>query len=137
MTIVQFFQKYDGRFVDYDHVWGFQCVDLMRQFVKELYGVNPYAAIPQTGAAKNIFNNFIENRYFKKIYNSPTNMPQKGDLVFWRFYPFVTGWAGHVAICSEASLMTMITFDQNYPTGQPCKYVRHSYKGCLGWLKKK
>ena len=136
MSFDEFISKYSGRFVNYDGKYGYQCVDLIRQYCKEVIGVEGYTAIPQTGAAKSIFNNFPNagNKYFTKILNSPTNAPQKGDIVFWGTYLFVTGWAGHTGVCSESNVMNFISFDQNYPTGQPCKFVKHSYKGVLGWL---
>jgi len=141
MTIKEFFDKYNSKYVDYDKVYGYQCVDLMRQFVKEVYNLNPYVAIPTTGWAKNIFNNFKDNQYFKKVLNTPYDIPKRGDIVFWGYYPFLYGWGGHVGIFDSGDLYTIISFDQNYPTGQPCRFVRHGtsrwfhgYRGCLGWL---
>ena len=133
----QFFTKYNGKYIDYDKVWGFQCTDEMRQYIKEVDNFAPYTAVPVSGNAKDIFKNFVSNKYYSKILNSPTNAPQKGDLVFWGFYPLVTGWAGHVAVCSVANGMNMVTFDQNYGNPKFCKFVAHSYKGVMGWLHKK
>lgn len=142
--IDDFFRKYENKFVDYDKSFGCQCVDLIRQFVKEIYKVNPYTAIPTTGWAKNIFLNFKENQYFKKILNTPSNIPQKGDIIFWTNYPLLYGKEGHTSIVKEADLYSIISFDQNYPTGSPCRFVKHGtnklyhgYRGCLGWLRKK
>ena len=136
MSTQEFFDKYNNKFIDYDGVWGFQCTDLIRQYIKEVLGLNPYVAIPQTGAAKNIFNNFPAggNKYFTKVLNGPTNAPKQGDLVFWGTYPFVTGWAGHTAICESAGTMNLITFDQNFGSVKSCRFVKHSYKGIGGWL---
>ena len=134
MNVQQFFSKYNGKFIDYDGMYSTQCTDLMRAYIKEVLGWSPYVAIPQTGWAKNIFNNFSNNKYFTKILNTPTGMPKKGDLVFWGYYPFVTGWVGHVAVYDSGDVMKLITFDQNYKTGTPCHYQKHSYRGVLGWL---
>ncbi len=144
MNYKQFVDKYNGRYLDQD---GFpkdnpyQCVDLMRQYCKEVLGVSGYTAIPPTGTAKNIFLNFKDNKYFKKVLNGPTNIPKQGDLIFWGTYPFVTGWAGHVALFDSGDLYTVLAFGQNYPTGQPCKFTKygrskilHGYRGILGWL---
>jgi len=139
MTHDQFLAAYNGKYVDYDKAFGFQCVDLMRKYVNDVFGLPPYKAIPQTGTAKNIFLNFPRtgNQYFSKIFNAPTNAPQKGDIVFWGTYLFVTGWAGHVGICTDAGTMKLVSFDQNYPTGTPCHYQSHSYRGVMGWLHRK
>lgn len=142
MTLNEFLNKYNYRYLDYDGHFGYQCVDLIRGYVKQVYGVNPYVAIPTTGNAKDIFNKFTTNKYFQKIKNTPNGIPQKGDIIFWGTFPTLYGWAGHVGIYIEGDLYNIISFDQNYPTGQPCKYVRHGvnkwlhgYRGCLGWLR--
>ncbi len=133
----QFFNKYNGKFINYDGVWGFQCTDLMRQYVKEVFNVNPYTAIPTTGSAKNIFKNFKDNKYFKKVLNTPTGVPPKGSIIFFKtsiLPPWIYGFDGHVAIVSGADINRMITFDQNYPKRSFCKFVNRNYKDCIGWL---
>jgi cell wall-associated NlpC family hydrolase len=142
MTYNDFLNRWMNHYVDYDKAYGFQCTDLMRQYVREVYGLAPYTAIPSTGSAANIYKNFKSNKYFKKIDNTPTGLPKKGDIIFWKYYPGLFGWAGHVGIYDSGDMYTIISFDQNYPTGQPCKLVRHGinkwlhgYRGCLGWLR--
>ena len=137
----QFKSIWNGKYNNYDGLYGRQCTDLMRQYVKDVHGYEPYTAIPTTGAAKNIFNNFKSNKYFTKILNTPNNVPKKGDIIFWGWYVTVTGPDGHVAIYDTGDVFTFTSFDQNYPTGQPCKFVKHGsnkflhgYRGCLGWL---
>ena len=137
MTFEQFITKYNGRYIDFDGAYGFQCVDEIRQYIKEVLGWGPYIALPTRGNAKDIFIKFPDggNKYFQKIKNGPNNMPQKGDLVFWTWYPFKIGWAGHTAIASVSWLMGLNTFDQNFPTDSFCRFTLHDYKGCLGWLR--
>lgn len=137
MTNDQFFTKYNGRYIDYDHAFGNQCTDEMRAKVKEVDGLDPYIAIPTTGNAKDIFKNFKENQYFKKVANGPYNAPKKGDIVFFGTYIGLYGWSGHVGVCSAADSMNLVLFEQNYPTGSTCRFGKHSYKGCLGWLVRK
>ena len=114
----------------------------MRFYIKEVHGYDPYKAVPAGANAKTIFQNFKDNRYYRKILNNPNNVPKQGDLVFWGYYPTVTTWAGHVAIFDKGDLYTIISFDQNYPTGRPCLLVkhgtsklRHGYRGVMGWLR--
>jgi surface antigen len=137
MNHSQFTGKFNGKFIDYDNAYGFQCVDLMRKYVLDVYGLKPYVAIPTTGNAKNIFYNFRDNKYFKKVLNTPNNMPKKGDIVFFKtsvLPPWFYGFAGHVAVVDSANVMSMILFGQNYPTGSACSFRKFSYKDCLGWL---
>ena len=138
MGVDEFFTKYTGKPVDYDGKYGYQCVDLMRQYVKEVLGLDGYI-IPPVTYAKQIFYNMPNggNKHFIKIFNKPTNAPKKGDIVIFKnswLPPWLYGWAGHVEICSEAAVMTMVNFSQNWPTGTFCHFQKHSYKDCLGWL---
>lgn len=144
MTHKQFVDKWNGRYVDFDGRYGFQCMDLMRQYVKEVHGLPPYAVIPSAPTAKQCFLNFKSNAYYTKVLNGPNNVPKQGDLVFWGTYPFVSGWAGHVAIFDSGDLYTVVSFDQNYPVGSRCRLYKHGsskilhgYRGVMGWLHKK
>jgi CHAP domain-containing protein len=136
MTHDDFVSKYKGRYIDYDGAYGYQCVDLMRLYQKEVFEVPPNS-IPAAGYARDIYKNFKPNQYFDKINNTPTGIPQKGDIIFFNTYPFVYGIAGHVAIYHEGNVNTLISFDQNYPTNTACHLQKHSYRGCLGWLRRK
>lgn len=137
MTHNQYINKYNGKYIDYDGSFGSQCVDLMRSYVKEVVGLNPYIAIPTRGYAKDIFKRFVNNHHYTKVYNSPTNVPKQGDIIFWGTYPFVTGIAGHVGIVESANVNNFVVFNQNYPTNTPCQMRKFSYKGIMGWLTKK
>jgi hypothetical protein len=134
MTPQSFFNKWNGKYCEFNNdQYLFQCVDLARQYIKEVLGY-PQASMPPAGYAKDIFKNFVGNDYFGKVPNGPYNAPRTGDIVFWGYYPFVTGWAGHVAICSTASTYGLVTFDQNWSNPSFCRYVNHKYRGVLGWL---
>lgn len=133
MTYKQFRDKYLGKFVDYDKRYGFQCVDLMRQYLKEVRGVDPYKVLPGATYAKQLFWNY-KTGPLTKVLNGPTNAPKQGDVVFWNTFPFVTGIAGHVGIVESADANSLIVFSQNYPTGSACSLRKFSYKGVMGWL---
>lgn len=133
-TINEFFNKYNGKYIDFDKNGKYWCVDLMRTFLVEVLGLSGWN-LPAVTYAKQIFTNFnTSNKNFTRIYNTPTGVPKKGDIIFWRYYFRVTGWAGHVAIFNSGNVNSLITFDQNYPTGFPSRFVKHSYRGIMGWL---
>lgn len=136
ITLDQFIKKNNGRFVDYDRAFGYQCVDLMREYIIECLGLAPYKVIPPVNYAKNAFYNYTGN-VFNKIWNGRTNYPKKGDIIFWKTYPFVTGIAGHVGIVVSADVNNIIVFNQNYPTRNPCLLRRFNYRGVIGWLSPK
>jgi hypothetical protein len=136
MSHDQFTKKYLGRYVDYDGAFGAQCVDLMRQYCKEVLGVDG-GTLPRAGYAKDIFKKYDGKGKFEKIFNSPSNVPQKGDIIFWDTRPPVTGIAGHVAIVERADVMNLISFDQNYPRPLTCRFVKHDFRGVMGWCRLK
>lgn len=135
LTFQQFLDKWNGQYCEYsDPANRYQCQDLMRQYVQDVLGL-PQSALPGALYAKDVFNNY-KGTAFRKVYNNPLNFPPNGALVFWKYYPFVVGWAGHVGINvgDGASIYNFISFDQNYPTRTACHRQLHSYKGVMGWL---
>ncbi len=140
LTHKQFLTKYLGRFVDYDGKWGNQCVDLIRFYIREVFGREAYVVLPGAPTAKQIYTNFTGNAFFKKVANTPNNMPKQGDLVFFKtsvWFPFLYFSAGHTAVVDSANLYSMIVVEQNYPTGHSVRLFKRSYKDCLGWITRK
>jgi hypothetical protein len=137
MTYNDFIWKWNNRYCDYDGHFGNQCVDLMRQYCKDVFNVDGYVAISPRGNAKDIFYNFKDNKYFKKVLNTKNNIPKKGDIIFFKtslLPKWLYGIAGHVAIVDQADLYSMVLFNQNYPTGRYCEFRKFTYKDCIGWL---
>ena len=54
MTFNDFQKKYIGKAVDYDKVAGVQCVDLVDQYLKEVFGITGV----YVGGAKELYNRF-------------------------------------------------------------------------------
>jgi len=128
MTADQFFVKYAGKYIDYDGYYGYQCVDLYRQFVKEVYGCQQ--SPPVSGAAK-VWDTYNKD-FFTRIPNGPVNYPNRGDIVIWNTK--AGGGYGHIAIAMDAGSYTFNSFDQNWPTGSRCHKQPHNYTNVLGWL---
>lgn len=131
MTFQDFLEKYNGKYIDLDHAYGAQCMDLMHLYVVEVLGLNN-TGILAAPAAKDVYNNFSNltgHDNFEKIANTPTGIPQEGDIVL-----FGLGQFGHVCVFIEGNENKFTSFDQNYPTGSPCHVQSHTYTGCLGWL---
>jgi hypothetical protein len=132
MTVQEFVTKYENQTVDFDGKYGGQCVDLYRQYVKEVLDL-PQSP-PVTGA-KDIFNSYLSD-HFTRITNTPTGIPRNGDVVIWGSE---VGQYGHVAIFLEGDTSSFLSFDQNWPVGSKCHQQLHddNYKGVLGWLRPK
>lgn len=140
MTHDAFIKTYSNKYVEFaDPVNRYQCVDLMRKYIQEVWGTDPYI-LPRGIYAKNIYYSTVTNTKVIKIPNTPTGVPQKGDIIFWKtslFYPWLYGIAGHVGVFNNGDVNNIISFDQNWPTFAPCHLQRHSYKDILGWIRKR
>jgi hypothetical protein len=121
-----FFSKYNGKGIDFDGFYGFQCMDLYQQFNKEVVG-----GIVVHGNAIDMWTAYPKASYIQ-IKNEPTNFPQEGDVVIWGQG---VGQYGHIAVCSTANANAFVSFDQNWPVGSKCHFQNHSFKYVLGWLR--
>lgn len=136
MTFDNFIAKWNGRGIDFDGYYGDQCMDLMHQYCVEVLGLTD-GRILAAPSAKDVYLNYPKtfgSQYFTQIANTPTNVPQKGDIIFWGTG---IGPYGHVAIFRDGNVNSFNSFDQNFPTGSKCKIVKHDYRGVLGWLRLK
>jgi hypothetical protein len=130
MSFDDFIDKWDLKGVDFDGIYPNQCMDLMHQYVYEVLGLTD-KTILAAPAAYQVFTNFSWGQYFDKIVNSPTGVPQKGDIVL---FGTAIGAYGHVCIFIEGDANQFTSFDANWPTGSLCHKQSHNYNGVLGWL---
>lgn len=128
MTFDEFVNTYLGKKVDFDGVYGGQCVDLYRQYVKDVIG--GLQSAPVIGAY-DIWETYNKDT-FTRIDNTPTGVPQKGDVVIWN--KNVGGGFGHVAIFIEGNANSFTSLDQNWPTLSVVTKTNHNYTNVLGWL---
>src|SRR3990167_3818236 len=125
MSFEDFIAKYNGKGIDFDGAYGFQCMDLAHRYAIDVVGKD----IPAVPAAKDEWNKTISG--YDKIKNTPDGLPQKGDIVIWGTD---IGAYGHIAVFLEGNLTTFTSFDQNWPVGSLCHKQSHNYKGVLGWF---
>ena len=137
ITYAEFIKKYSGKAKDYDGVAGVQCVDLIKYYLKEVFGLNPGA----WGDAHCYYDNFNNisalTKNFTRIANTPSFVPQKGDIVVWA--PSLNGGWGHIAIATgQGDTKCFYSYDQNW-TGNhdACKMVKHNYNHVYGVLRPK
>lgn len=138
MTLEEFVNKYNGKPVDYDGVYGAQCVDLARQYWKEKEGIKEHTGpCATTGGAKDLFLDYdkmpLEKKYFTRI---KTKSPKPSDVVIWDSTD--KNEFGHVAIClGLLGTDTVIVFEQNGFKQDGAKVNIRSKKNMLGVLRKK
>jgi len=88
LTIGEFLDKYLGRKIDFDSAYGAQCVDLFRQYCREVLGVSQPK--PVDGARELWIN---DQKDFNKL---SKNMAEPGDTIIWNSNS--NNSYGHVAI---------------------------------------
>ena len=114
MNFDEFVKKYLGKAIDYDNAYKAQCVDLIKMYLKYVFGIVPKSI----GNAHAYFNNFalhpFLNKHFVRIKNTPKFIPMKGDIcVFGKGFSKSHN-CGHVGIATdECNLNRVSMYDQN------------------------
>ena len=131
MNFDEFVKTYKGKKVEYDKVSYYQCVDLVKMYVDKVLNLHfgAYGNAKDYYYSYKIIPTLCNN--FTKIANTPTFIPQKGDIVVWN-----NGKNGHIAIATgEGTTRWVNSFDQNYGLNKRCRIVKHDYKNFLGVLR--
>ena len=137
MLLDDFVNKYKGKKVDFDGVYGAQCVDLFRQYTKECLGIAEHTgSCSTTGGAKDLFLDYnkmpIEKKYFIRITNKNI-IP--GDVAIWDSTE--KNKYGHVAIVLGVLNNRLIVFEQNGFTQNGAEINIRTKDKLLGALRKK
>ncbi|MCM1218934.1 MAG: CHAP domain-containing protein [Lachnospiraceae bacterium] len=133
MTLLEFVQRHIKTRVDFDGAYGAQCVDLFRQYCKDVLG------IPHTGAvagAKDLVERYgdlpKEREHFALIKDRRNAL--RGDAAVWgatKGNPY-----GHVAIVLEARPDVLTVFEQDGFEQDGAKLAERSMGGVIGYLRK-
>lgn len=116
----------EGKFLDYDKVYGAQCVDLVHYYYA-YFGKASYA----TGNGCDFVNNKLPDGW-TRIKNTADFVPQPGDIAVWGKE---LSQYGHVAIILSADAHSFVSMDQNWPRGSACKKVTHNYNKFWGVIR--
>ena len=141
MTLTELISKYNGKPCKiFPNNLSPQCFELVCAWTDGL-GVPHVAGNPSPFPYENayqIYTDFgsYQAQYFDRIANSPTGMPQAGDLVVWG--SSYNGGAGHVAVATGANTDTnhFQALEQNDPNPY-CQLKDYNYNSVLGWLRPK
>ena len=137
MTLEEFVIKYKGTKVDYDMAYGAQCVDLFRQYVKDVLGIKEHTgACSTSGGAKDLFLDYdkmpVEKKYF---YKSKQKNWVAGDVLIWD--KTEKNQYGHVAIYLGKLGNSFLVFEQNGFTQNGAEVSIRNRENLLGYLRKK
>ena len=105
--------------VDTDGAYGKQCMDLYNDYCHRVLDIQG-----KTGAdrAKNILKNDYVMKNFTRINNTPSFVPQRGDICVW-----TGGTYGHVAIClGKGDVNYFYSIEQNWEP-QKLTEEKHNY----------
>lgn len=131
MTFQEFIDEYEGKKVDWDGRYDAQCVDLARQYINDVWKTPQFR--PVVGA-KNIWE-AVDEDYYIKIPNTPTGVPENGDILVWDATPGNV-W-GHVAMFIDGGSMRMRVFEQDGFTQDGAKKAYRNYTNIKGWFRPK
>lgn len=132
MNLNEFITKWTGKHVDVDGIYPDQCMDLMHQYLMDVFDFSP--DVNAAVGAYDVFTEYKWSNLFERIYNTPDGIPQKGDLIFWDHG--VGAW-GHVAIFVDGDIDFFNSFDANWPIGSLPHIQSHNYSNAAGWLRPK
>lgn len=134
MNTAEFIVKYQNTKVDYDGEDGPQCVDLYRQYCKDM-------GIPHTGSvnpdgAKALYLKFSERREKEYFNRFNSNLARFGDVIVWDATP--TNKYGHVAIVVEAYQQDkVLVFEQDGFAQNGTQFKIRDLRSALGILRKR
>jgi len=128
MNFDEFIKKYLGKKVDFDGYYGGQCVDLYRQYVKDVLNL-PQS--PSVKGAADIWDT-ASSEHYDLIKNTPTAIPDIGDVMIWN--KNVGDGFGHVAIFLAGNINLFFSLDENWPTLNKVTVTKHNYDNIIGWL---
>lgn len=137
MNYDSWIKKYLGTKLDYDGVSGVQCVDLIKFYLDEVFGIKAGA----WGNARDYWLAFSSHpeltNNFTKIKNTPDFVPQKGDIAVWSGEVSTSNDYGHISVATgEGDTNTFYSYDQNW-SGKEVKKIKHTYFALYGVLRPK
>lgn len=135
MTLDTFIGTYNGKSLDWDKVYGAQCVDLIQYYLRDVIG-----SPPMWGNAIDAFTGFDSqglSNYMDRVANNPNDAsqaPKRGDIVVWAANTPGSGGAGHIAIYLGSNAAgSFYSLDQNWG-GMYVRQVFHDWSNVVGWL---
>ena len=128
MNVQDFINYWNGKYIPSRGGITGQCVSMVQKWAED-HGIGGTPVFP-VPAAKDMVG--LRPDAFNWIPNTPTGVPQPGDIIVWN--TAVGPW-GHTAIFIDGNASSFRSFDQNWPTGSAAHIQNHNYNGVVGWLR--
>lgn len=126
MTYVEFKNKYNGKYTDFDGYYGYQCWDLVQRYFTEVLNL-PRSILDGCGNVKNMLVKpkiDVLLAYFDEV---PINQMVTGDVAIWG------GKSNHIAIFDHWDGSNCWYFSQN---PNPCQVMIINMSGLRAFRKK-
>lgn len=105
MSFDKFINTWLGKRIDYDHVFAYQCVDLILQYLKDVHGIS-------SGVSGNAIDYWTKpSPRLLQDFEKKTGTPQRGDIVILNGLP--GNPYGHIGVAVNSTTM----LEQNGATG--------------------
>lgn len=128
--------------IDYDWIYGFQCIDLIKQYTKEVHWIELWTF---GGSVINGWKTSspIKDKPYTKILNTPDFVPIEWDIIIFNKTTSNPYW--HIGIVNNATNKNVIILEQNGWKGSSTWILvdairLHSYDylkpKCLGFYRK-
>lgn len=130
--------------IDIDGTGDFDCVDVVKDYDRDVHGNKPWSETGIHGNGKDIFDN-ANPKYWQKIVNdhdNPNQLPLPGDIMCFNSTP-AKGYAntfdnpyGHTGVCDRADSNGYTLAQQASSSGRaPWLDTRPwKFRPCKGWL---
>ena len=136
-TFIQHIKDTGGAAKQYTNA-GYQCVDLIKDYIQWVWGLTPSAR----GDAYQYYTEFYASKnadlrkHFDLVaYSNGKNLPKKGDIVVWSKG---IGPYGHIAIATGENYSGGFkSYDQNWGADRKMRIINHNYGSVLGYLRPK
>jgi len=129
-----FMSKYQGQTKGYpnDASYGGECLSIVKLYIREVFGID--APPSGSNSAYGYWSNFPNplSTIFEKVQNTPTGVPEKGDIPIWN--TSTGGGYGHIDIFITGDVNAFTGFDQNWG-GRQAHLQPHDYSNVVGWLR--
>ena len=141
MDIKTYVKQVEWTLIDYDWVYGSQCVDLIKNYTATVLNIRLWTFWGSARSGwENKSNTFPEDIWEKIVNNfsDKDQIPKEWDIVFWN-----TGKYWHVAIVLDAYGNAIEVLEQNVGNGNwigqddAIEVNTKSYHDILGWYKLK
>ena len=130
MTLTTFIKTYRGKKVDFDGNKSYQCVDLVRQYIKDVKNEVQPPALGEDGGAKDLIK---KPGVFNVTLDSAAADYSVGDILVWGNSG--TNKYGHTAILVAIyNTKYFIVFEQDGFKQDGAKFELRSREGLLGCL---